>query len=451
MKKTLVSALTTALVVGAASTTFAAANPFADVPADHWAYDAVSELQAKGVVNGYAVDNTFRGNQNMTRYEMAQIVAKAMAKVESGDAATKAMVDKLAAEFRDELANLGVRMDDLEARMDNVKHSGFIRYRYQRDSGNGVGDKAVTDHFLRFRLNSAVKINKNVDGYARVEWNHDVDRSQDTDRGADIQRLWVHGKVGTTDIYAGKINPHDNVVSLGHGLMLDDVMTGAQVTFNKGIKNGKVSWTIDAGKTTAGAFGREEVNVPAWAANVADTVPVSGAQTRLVGTHVDYQSGNFDAAIGYYNFSNKYALENAQNAQNFNSWGVWGIGLGYKFGKDFYLTGDYTRASEESIVDGRGQGKNAYNIQLNYKGAKESVAKSWGAYVGYERLSPTASPFPTYDARVGNNVKGWKIGVDYTFMKNVVGSIQYFDGKRVNGEAGNDKTRRLFTQLTFSF
>ncbi|MBO6245237.1 MAG: S-layer homology domain-containing protein, partial [Anaerovibrio sp.] len=269
MKKTLVSALTTALVVGAASTTFAAANPFADVPADHWAYDAVSELQAKGVVNGYAVDNTFRGNQNMTRYEMAQIVAKAMAKVESGDAATKAMVDKLAAEFRDELANLGVRMDDLEARMDNVKHSGFIRYRYQRDSGNGVGDKAVTDHFLRFRLNSAVKINKNVDGYARVEWNHDVDRSQDTDRGADIQRLWVHGKVGTTDIYAGKINPHDNVVSLGHGLMLDDVMTGAQVTFNKGIKNGKVSWTIDAGKTTAGAFGREEVNVPAWAANVA--------------------------------------------------------------------------------------------------------------------------------------------------------------------------------------
>jgi len=383
---------------------------------------------------------------------MAQIVAKAMAKVESGDAATKAMVDKLAAEFRDELANLGVRVDELESRMDNVKHSGFIRYRYQRDMGDGVGEHAAVDHFLRFRLNSAVKINKNVDGYARVEWNHDVDRSQDTDRGAEIQRLWVHGKVGTTDIYAGKINPHDNVVSLGHGIMLDDVMTGAQVTFNKAAgKNGKVSWTIDAGKTTAGAFGRTELVAPGWtnpAGNYADRVARDGAQTRLVGTHVDYQSGNFDAAIGYYNFSNKYALE---NAQDFNSWGVWGIGLGYKFGKDFYLTGDYTRASEEAVVNGRGQGKNAYNIQLNYKGAKESVAKSWGAYVGYERLSPTASPFPTYDARYGNNSKGWKVGVDYTFMKNVVGSIQYFDGKLVNGAAGHDKVRRLFTQLTFSF
>ena len=79
MKKTLVSALTTALVVGAASTTFAASNPFSDVPADHWAYDAVSQLAADGVIEGYG-DSTFQGNKNITRYEMAQMVAKAMAK-----------------------------------------------------------------------------------------------------------------------------------------------------------------------------------------------------------------------------------------------------------------------------------------------------------------------------------------------------------------------------------
>ena len=66
MKKTLVSALTTALVVGAASTTFAAANPFSDVPADHWAYDAVSQLAADGVIEGYG-DATFQGDKNITR------------------------------------------------------------------------------------------------------------------------------------------------------------------------------------------------------------------------------------------------------------------------------------------------------------------------------------------------------------------------------------------------
>ena len=62
MKKTLVSALTTALVVGAASTTFAAANPFSDVPADHWAHDAITQLANDGVIEGYG-DNTFQGTK----------------------------------------------------------------------------------------------------------------------------------------------------------------------------------------------------------------------------------------------------------------------------------------------------------------------------------------------------------------------------------------------------
>ena len=52
MKKTLVSALAAAFVIGAAGTTFAAANPFSDVPRDHWAYDAVTQLASDGVIEG---------------------------------------------------------------------------------------------------------------------------------------------------------------------------------------------------------------------------------------------------------------------------------------------------------------------------------------------------------------------------------------------------------------
>ena len=453
MKKTLVSALTTALVVGAASTTFAAANPFADVPADHWAYDAVSELQAKGVVNGYAVDNTFRGNQNMTRYEMAQIVAKAMAKVETGDAATKAMVDKLAAEFRDELANLGVRMDDLEARMDNVKHSGFIRYRYVKQGGDGLGN-TNTENFVRFRLNSAVKINNKIDGYARVEWNHSVQDDRDTNRGAAIQQLWLHGKVGTTDIYAGKLNPVDHSAFL-HGLVYDKEISGGQVIFNKAVgKDGKLSWTLDAGQSSDLNFGgttssstwvKTDPNTGVWA-------DVTGAQTKVFGTHVGYANDKFDADLGVYRFSNKKNL----SGFGFDNWTTWGVGLGYKFGGGFYLTGDYARANRETAP---GVGKDAYNIQLNYKGAKASVPKSWGAYIGYQKLSPLASPAPTYDTVIDYNdrgwildaTKGWKVGVDYTFMKNVVGSIQYFDGKVTNAGGNRDKAKKFFGQVTFSF
>ena len=110
MKKT-TAALAAALVVGASSTTFAAANPFSDVPA------SVAKLAAAGVVEGYG-DGTYRGDRNISRYEMAQMVAKAMAKNPSG--ANKAELDRLAAEFRDELDALGVRVAELEKYADKV-------------------------------------------------------------------------------------------------------------------------------------------------------------------------------------------------------------------------------------------------------------------------------------------------------------------------------------------
>ena len=98
MKKTVAAAVAAAFVVGTSATTFAAANPFSDVPAGHWAYQSVAKLASLGVVEGYG-DGTYRGDRNITRYEMAQMVAKAMAKNPGG--VGKAELDRLAAEFRD--------------------------------------------------------------------------------------------------------------------------------------------------------------------------------------------------------------------------------------------------------------------------------------------------------------------------------------------------------------
>ena len=75
MKKSLASALAAAFVVSAASTSFAATNPFSDVPADHWAYANLTVVAKKGLMDGYG-DGTFRGGRNITRYEVAQIIGK---------------------------------------------------------------------------------------------------------------------------------------------------------------------------------------------------------------------------------------------------------------------------------------------------------------------------------------------------------------------------------------
>lgn len=117
-------------VLGNVGTAFAAANPFVDVPAKHWAYDSIAKLAKVGIITGYG-DGTFRGDRTITRYEMAAIVAKAMANQDKANAEQKAEIDKLQAEFSDELSKLGVRVDSLENKVGNIKFTGEVRARYE--------------------------------------------------------------------------------------------------------------------------------------------------------------------------------------------------------------------------------------------------------------------------------------------------------------------------------
>ena len=107
-----------------------AANPFSDVTPQDWAYQAVAQLATQGVVNGYP-DGTFQGQHNITRFEMAQMVAKAMAHQGQVDAEQNAIINRLANEFSTELNNLGVRVATLENKVGNFKFTGDARLRYQ--------------------------------------------------------------------------------------------------------------------------------------------------------------------------------------------------------------------------------------------------------------------------------------------------------------------------------
>ena len=130
MKKILAIAAVAALTAGVSAY---AANPFSDVTPDDWAYQAVSDLSDQGVVEGYP-DGTFKGERNMTRYELAQIIARLMAKEDQLNAEQRATLDKLAGEYADELANLGVRVGNLEKKVGNIYWSGDARMRYQDKS-----------------------------------------------------------------------------------------------------------------------------------------------------------------------------------------------------------------------------------------------------------------------------------------------------------------------------
>ena len=215
MKKTLLLAMTIAMGITASAY---AANPFSDVPAGHWAYDAVNKLAAEGVVEGYPYGTyggdrlvnklaaegvvegypygTYGGDRLMTRYEMAQIVAKAMAK--------GANVDKLAAEFAGELDSLGVRVANLEKKSDNVRITGQIRYEYGDRSGDLRGKLGkVVKHRLRSRIFVNGNINEDWTYTGRFQNDQNLYNSSGDDT-LKLNQAYVTGKLGGVKVIAGK-------------------------------------------------------------------------------------------------------------------------------------------------------------------------------------------------------------------------------------------------------
>ncbi len=427
MKKTLVSALTTALVVGAASTTFAAANPFSDVPADHWAYDAVSQLAADGVIEGYG-DTTFRGNQNITRYEMAQMIAKAMAKTDVS-AADKALIDKLAAEFSDELNNLGVRVSNLERNADNVKWNGQARYRYwsQRYEKDGSTKKQNKDQ-LNFRLEPSAEVNNNWHVKARID--AFTNPSKDETSDLTVKRVWAQGDYKNFQVKLGKMPFFSTETA---GMLFDDQFSGAQVTFGKNLKA-----TLEAG--------RWDLNSANTQSNLHDAAgKTDDDAANYQGIALNGTAGKLYGGAAYRHFNSNVFKQTTGFEKNTDEANIWSVGAGYTFDKNWNLYGAYAK-NEKAESDAT-----AHNIQLNYKGAQKANKGSWGAYTAYRYMGQNVAFAPTYETFLSNgvnNVKGWEVGTEYVPFTNVTAAAYYFNGKQL---ANNNDAELLFGRVNFWF
>ena len=106
------------LVAALAAPALSATNPFMDVPMNHWAYDAIGQLAAHGILSGYP-DGTYKGQLQTTRYELASALARSLAVVDMTKASKQdvEMLKRLVVEFKDELEALGVRVDELDERI----------------------------------------------------------------------------------------------------------------------------------------------------------------------------------------------------------------------------------------------------------------------------------------------------------------------------------------------
>ena len=413
MKKSLVLAM--AMVLGVTVSAYAA-NPFSDVPAGHWAYDAVNKLAAEGVVDGYP-DGTYGGDKLMTRYEMAQIVAKAMAK--------GANVDKLAAEFADELDSLGVRVANLEKKADNVKITGQIRASYKDVSG----DKKDNNMRLRSRLfvNGTINDDWTYTGRFHNEQyvNGNDGKGSVGEDDLDFNWAFVSGRVGGIKMDAGRMDfTYADVVDVrGDGVKLaygDDV------------------------KVTGWVFkGNSDIEMLS-----DDRVYVAGVETSF---------GAVDTTVRYYRADTEFDNEIVE------------VALAGEIAKDLTLRGTWfngTTDDKAETLAGTDVDTNGWLVGLSYGGAKASEPGSWGVYANYSDrpfatyLLPTNlsgyadAPYALYNdssvagAAKADGYEGYEIGANVTLAKNIVAAVKYFD---LEEREGSKDAQTLWSEVVFTF
>ena len=415
MKKSLVLAMAMALGVTASAY---AANPFSDVPAGHWAYDAVNKLAAEGVVDGYP-DGTYGGDKLMTRYEMAQIVAKAMAK--------GANVDKLAAEFADELDSLGVRVANLEKKSDNVKITGQIRASYRS------GDNSAHESYLRTRLFLNGQVNEDWSYTGRLQ-NRQYFDNESGDDDLELNWAYVTGPVGGVKVEAGR---QDFVKSD----VMDTRGDGVKLTYGDNVK--VFGWAFKAassGWANSNSFyvdanDNDEMDANEVLLEDNDRIYVAGVEAGI---------GVVDAAVRYY------------KADNWRDNEIWEASVAGEIAKDLTLKGTYFYGdSDNSVIDGDDSG---YLVGLSYRGAKASQPGSWGVYANYSDrpmstfLEPTLfaggyGVFPT-DMIAGDGYEGFDAGANVTLAKNIVAGVKYVD---VESREGNTDDQTLWSEVIFTF
>ena len=388
-----------------------AANPFSDVPAGHWAYDSVNKLAAAGIVDGYG-NGTFGGDRLMTRYEMAQIVAKAMAK--------GANVDRLAAEFADELDSLGVRVAALEKKSDNVKITGEARFRYADSKGKGnVADSYVGD--LRSRIWITGQVNDDWSYTGMIQNIQDFAGDYTGDEKTDFQRAYVQGKLGGMAVTAGRYNAF-----FADGNIYDNRADGVELSYGD-----KVKLSLAAGKATD---------------EITKLYVLEGTTGgNYAGGALSADFGAVNATAGYYNF--KDILQKDSGIDN----AIWFVGAGTSFG-DFglnamYLKGDASYQGHD--LDGLDD--DGYTVGLTWKGAEAAKAGSYGLFANYYDLGGQTYIAHTTDADTfdGEGFKGYGVGANYTVAKNMVFTAAYYDTKsKLNS---SDKDKIIWTDLTFTF
>ena len=430
-----------------------AANPFVDVPSDSWAYKSVVELADAGIIQG--VDGQyFQGNRNITRYEAAEMVAKAMAHMDQASVEQRALINKLADEYADELNNLGVRVSALENRVGNVKLTGDARIRYiHQDSDDNGNGEVKNDNSWSYRVR--LRANAQVNDRMKLTYGISTDNVNFADNGsADSGNGDIYTDLANVDYNFGG-NNWDLLVGRyeyvmggprSYGFLFGDTFDGAQLKY----QNDKFAATAGYGKFKAGDIAGYTYDNGSQSMDGVKTGYgelegfFGGGRAAGSALGVYYNDFTVAGAEGGESGRDSFAFDDAWGAYGSLNLGKWNVFANY----EKYNSSDSSNSDPDVWIG-----------KLTYGSAKFEAPKSWDMWVEYLNAD---DGFNDHNGNfVGstnywradnllNNVKSWGVGVDYTFAKNAQFQIMQSFASEAK-EGSNDPGEETRAQFVFVF
>ena len=421
MKKILAMAAVAALAAGASAY---AANPFSDVSTSDWAYQAISDLSDRGMVEGYP-DGTFKGQQNITRFEVAQIIARLMAKEDQMNAEDRAIIDRLASEYGAELQNLGVRVSNLEKKVGNIAWSGDARIRY----GKATGGEDTFDG--RIRINAHATVNDTTYVHGRLTTG-DADFKNGGDAKVEMDRLYVHHQFGKVGATLGRYEL-DMGQQLG-GWLYANAFDGIELSAPLGEK-----------VNLALGYGRMKDALDELYEEKTDNYVIN---SDFYKSEVFYAQAKADLSfaklgLDYFTTSSYNYSHDGENLRDAGKKSVWGVNLLVPV-KDFRVFGDYYANTKEGplLNDPAKQKGKIWTIGLGYGEMDLKKPGSFALDLAYYKVKAglyeagmTGVEAPTYDALFGTDGHFWLASGDVTLAKNTYLHGEYAFGSKKDSEA----------------
>lgn len=403
----------------------------ADVKADHWSYQAVKQLTEAGLVEGFD-DGMFHGNRNLSRYEMAVIISRAMDKQNEADAQQKIIIQALQDEYNKELKNIGAQLEDLKKKVDRLQFHGYFGARYDNVHGMAVSSDPVMKKTTQLSFTAQYRFNEHV----LINSNHTFNRSFKSEQ-ADFTNLGALQWVDYTNKGLG-IKVGRYATTMGYGLMFnDEKIQGVELSYGKGKRL--------SGRLTVAQY-KPVTSIESDTDNgFSNTLLSRNLHPALVNKNfwsleLDYKLSPKTNMKAVYQTKPNTRDKSKYAAPIYANWESTGtrfmeLGFDHQLWKDTTLIVDWVHANSDVS-------QNAYKVQLQFgnpwppvKGKHAHTLAWYNAPADAMLIGGSGGMIGDYISTLGEGFRGWVAGYQWSPIDNTIFDVFYMYGRTVDASA----------------